>query len=421
MKKLGIMALLFLLTLMGAGDALVHNPLTTSGAGWLTNANAADDTCISDLKKKREEAGENSSDGLITQIIDYIKEVVNDTSEVLFTGIISNSGFLDAVNAAFALSIAFFGAAFMFGIVPLTFSQALIRGLKIAFIMAIISGGGWTFFSDYAVKFFNDGTDEIIDAVIGIATGDTSQSVSASGQPQPFKKLEEVAGDALSPEMMISAMTAMTTGPMALAMGGMMGVGIMAFIQMLVRAVRVYVISLVAKALLFGLAPIFISFMLFERTKNIFQGWINQLVNYSLQPILLFAFLSFFVVLIESTVENILEVDVCWTAVQFTEGSTTQNMFWRFVDENGKPSDNFTWEGLASCIKSGGECLSFPISPLDILTFLILSHLAYRFSDVVVHIATEISSSTLALDKLRSGLGEMIESAQRKQLGNNAP
>lgn len=388
----------------------------------LSQAHAADDTCLSDLKNNGGAAtGAAKPDGLVTQIIDYIKEVVDDTSRALFTGITQDPGFKAAVNASFTLMIAFFGAAFMFGVVPLTYSQALIRGLKMAFIMALIGGGGWVFFSDYVVTFFNDGTDELIDHVIGIATGDTSSSIGANGAPQPFRKLEDVAGDALSPEMMISTLTAFTTGPMGPAMGGMMGIGLMAFIQMLVRAVRVYVISLVAKALLFGLAPIFISFLLFDRTKSIFNGWLNQLVNYSLQPLLLFTFLSFFVVLMQSSLDNILQVDACWQTTQVLSGETSENMFWRYNDENGNPTTSaFTWEGLASCVKgggSGGACSDFPISILDILTFLILSHLAYRFSDVVVHIATEIASSMLALDKLRSGFGDVINRAQDKTSG----
>ncbi len=119
--------------------------------------------------------------------------------------------------------------------------------------------------------------------------------------------------------------------------------------------------------------------------------------------------------------KNILATDICWVPVQHLSGNTTETKFWRFVDENGDPtSDEFTWDGLASCIEAGGagaKCEDFPISILDILTFLILSHLAYRFSDVVVHIATEIASSTLFLDKLRSGLSDVINQSQLRQQG----
>lgn len=399
-----------LLEALAWSDALASAtppPATPPAASGSTAPASGDDTCTSDF-----ESDGGDEEGLITQIVDYLKEIIEDTTQALFEGIIGHGAFQGAVAAAFTLFVTLFGAAFLFGIVPFTFSQAFIRLMKIAVISAVIGPGAWQFFSETAVDFFNDGTDEIIDAVIGIATGDTSgPSVSDEGTPQPFTKLENVVGDALSPEMMVSTITMLTTGPMGLGIGGMLGIGLIAFIQMLIKALRVYCISLVAKALLLGMAPIFIAFMMFEKTKQIFTGWINQLVNYSLQPIMLFAFLAFFVVLIESAIENILSVDICWTSMEHMTGHHTETTFWRFVDEEGNPTgSDFSWEGLVKCIQAGTmSCQDWPVSIIDILAFLILSHLGYRFSDVVVNIATEIASSTLFLDKLRSGLGELIK------------
>lgn len=367
----------------------------------------ADDTCTSDFPDNT-----SGKKGLLTQIIEYVKEVIDKATQELYDGIIKNTAFLAAVNAAFALFIIVFGVAFMFGIVPLTFGQALVRLLKMAVILALIHEG-FAFFNEYVIKLFNDGTDELIDTVIGIALGSSAPAATSStGAPLPFTKLEGVVMQTLSPEMMVSIITTFTTGPMGLAMGGLLGIALMGFVMAIVKALRVYVISLVAKALLFGLAPIFVAFILFEKTKNIFTGWVNQIVNYSLQPLMMFAFLSFFFVLIESSVENILERDICWTTFEHMSGTTNHTQFWRFVDEDGNvTSDDFTWEGFVSCVQEGGAC-EFPINPIDVLTFLILAHLAWRFSDIVVNIATEIASSTLFLDKLRSGLSDMVSRSE---------
>lgn len=402
-----------------ASVAQVFTPAAPTTPGNQGNAGGnQDDTCTSDLRQNTD-----NRSGLLTQVIDYFKEVVNEATRKLYEGVISHQAFLNAVNAAFILFIVFFGIAFMFGIVPFTLGQAVTRLFKMAIILALINQG-FTFFHDYAIRFFNHGTDELIDQVIGIAIGDSSAtSVNASGAPQPFRKMEGVVEDAISPEMMVSTLTAFTTGPMGPAMGGLMAIGMVAFIQAIVRALRVYCISLVAKALLFGLAPIFITFVLFERTKNIFTGWVNQLVTYSLQPLMMFAFISFFIVLINSAIDNILGVEICWTSFDQMSGATTQTQFWRFVDENGNPSESpFTWNGMVTCIENAGEdgkCPDFPVSIIDILTFLILSHLAYRFSDVVVNIATEIASSTLFLDKLRSGMAELVQRTESGAGGVN--
>lgn len=386
-------------------SVLLPLPALAAGGGGASN------TCTKDFPKD-----DSGSDGIVTQVIDYIKEVIESATRELYNGIITNSSFVAAINAAFVLFVTLFGVMFMFGIVPLTLGQAMTRMFKMGIILAMINAG-FGFFNQYAVQFFNDGTDELIDAVIGIATGEPGGvAVGASGHPQPFKKMEGMVMKVLSPEMMVTTLSSFTTGPVGPAMGGMLGLGIMAFIQMIIKALRVYCFSLIVKALLFGMAPIFISFFLFERTKHIFTGWLNQLVNFSLQPLLMFTFLSFYIVLIQSSAENILGVDVCWTDFQHMEGTPTSMAMWRFVDQDGNVSTSeHTWNGLVSCLQSGGGCKDFPISILDVLTFFILAHLAYRFSDVVVMIATEISSSTLFLDRLRGGLDNYFTQSAHKQ------
>lgn len=365
----------------------------------------------------------DSNQGILTQIIDYIKQVIEQATQELYTGIIQHPAFLNALNAAFILFITLFGVMFIFGIVPFTLGQCVVRGMKMGVILAMINVG-FPFFKEYAIKFFNDGTDELISAVIGIATGDRSPvSYSAAGSPQPFTKLEGVVKKVLSSKNMVAIIGSATTGPMGPAMGGLLGMATMVFVQTIVKALKTYCLSLIAKALLFGLAPIFITFLLFERTKYIFSAWVNQLVNYSLQPLFMFAFLSFFIVMMESAIDNILKAELCWTEFENVEGGASATSMWRFKTKDGKvSSSDFTFQGLAQCLQQGsGSCPDFPISIVDGLTFLILVHLAYKFSDVVTQIASEIAGAQSLLDKVRGGMGEYFQGMGNNKKAANPP
>lgn len=370
-----------------------------------------DATCTNEFPQ------DDSNEGIMTQIVDYIKQVIDQATADLYNGIIYHPAFLNALNASFVLFVTIFGVMFIFGIVPFTLGQCIVRGLKIGVIMALINAG-FPFFKDYAIKFFNDGTDELISAVIGIATGDqTPVTHGVGGNPQPFTKLEGVVKKVLSSKNMTSIIGSFTTGPMGPAMGGLLGMATMVFVQTIVKALKVYCLSLVAKALLFGMAPIFISFILFERTKYIFQAWVNQLVNYSLQPLFMFAFLSFFIVMMESAIDNILKADLCWTEFSTVEGGAQGQSMWRFKTKDGKSTgSDFTWDGLAQCKQQGGSCPDFPISIVDGLTFLILVHLAYKFSDVVTQIAAEIAGGgNVLLDKVKGGLADAFAGGGRNK------
>ncbi|UJQ21115.1 type IV secretion system protein [Wolbachia endosymbiont of Delia radicum] len=55
----------------------------------------------------------------------------------------------------------------------------------------------------------------------------------------------------------------------------------------------VFILSLVALSVIIILSPLFIPMVLFQHTKGYFEGWVKELITYSLYPIILFAFLSF--------------------------------------------------------------------------------------------------------------------------------
>jgi len=55
----------------------------------------------------------------------------------------------------------------------------------------------------------------------------------------------------------------------------------------------VFILSLIALSVIVILAPLFIPMVLFQHTKGYFDGWIKELITYSLYPVILFAFLSF--------------------------------------------------------------------------------------------------------------------------------
>jgi type IV secretory pathway VirB6-like protein len=62
-------------------------------------------------------------------------------------------------------------------------------------------------------------------------------------------------------------------------------------ISILVRSVVGFLMCVTALALLVALAPVFLSFMLFQSTAQLFQEWVKYMVSFTVQPILTFAFL----------------------------------------------------------------------------------------------------------------------------------
>lgn len=379
--------------------------LGTSGGGG--SSGTADQNCTN-----QNSSTSQSNQGILTEIETYLKQLVDEAMVKLYNAITGDGRFTSAVTGALTLFIIIFGIAFMIGLVQLTYGQVLVRIFKIAIIVAVTSPMGWSFFNDTAVKFFRDGSDDIIRHVISQTSG---MGGGGGGKGSPvFTELDKIAQNVIKPETIAKVLAAVTTGPYGLAMGGLMMIATIAFIKLLVDALKTYAISYVARALLFGLAPFFIVFLLFERTKNYFTTWVNAVLNFSLQPVLLFIMLAFMMSLIDQAAKDMLGTEVCWAEFQGSEGSPNKMQFWRFAQNGQVDPSEYDWQGQVSCqvgagggggggggaggAGGGGNCKPFPIDIVDILSFVFLIFLASRFAQAIEPITAQLTQIYLTLD-----------------------
>lgn len=336
-------------------------------------------------------------DGLLSSIYLYIKEIVGQSTQKLYESFINNPAYKSAVYGAITLMIIIFGVGFVIGVIQPSFGQVLIRLIKLGIIMSLISATGWQFFSGYMVAFFNDGTDDLVKTVTAIGTG-----IAAPEGATPFYQFDRLAAFLIHPETITAIMgSVFAGGPYGLMMGGLMIFAFAGFVGLLIKALKIYAVSYVARSLLLGLAPIFFVFLLFEKTKQLFSTWLNALLSLALQPILLFTFLSFFMVLIESASKDMLNTEFCWSEYKTGDGTTNKFSFWRMKDPvtGAVNKDEMGWQGTFSCIARGDkDCAEFPMNIIDVLSFMILVYLAQRFAGIIERIANELANTYIALD-----------------------
>lgn len=351
-------------------------------------------TCFDKLEPKID-GGEKY---ILSNITSFIQEVIAVATENLFYGFTDSPIYQGAIMAAATLMIIFYAISFM--IAPsqqATFAQVLKRLIKLGLIFTAISPTGFSFFSDYVVRVFNEGTDELIGGVMEIGTG-----VPYIHGDSPFVAIDGIANYVISADMIVAVLgTFMSGGPFALAMGAILGAAVLAMIKLLIEALRVYAVSYILRALLLGVAPIFLAFTLFEKTKPLFNSWIGALVNLSLQPLLYFTFLSLFVVLIGSATRDMLGgQELCWVEYQNVSGSEVRTSGWRFVTSGNNFADvsEQDWLGAISCrLSKGGDCKTTPLNIVDLIAFLLLVYVGSKFGAVVNDIAQDIAGASISL------------------------
>jgi type IV secretory pathway VirB6-like protein len=332
--------------------------------------------------------------GIISGIVTQITSSLDMVQSAMYKGIIQDSGFKHVVTLAASLYVAIYGILFMFGMVSITVNDLVVRLIKIGIIAMLISPGSWAFFSQTMVHLFNDGTNDIINEVSSIALG----TINVGGAP--FAVVDNAVIESVSARAVITVLAAFTTGPYGWIIGLMLVISMGAFLKALMNAMWVYVMALVLRTLLFGLAPLFIPMILFGRTRHLFDGWLNQLVNSALQPIFLFTFFGFFCQLIKVCLDQIVSMQVCWTATEEVQrGSPSSFHYWRFAIRDASSGGWVPFDAVWG-LKGANNAGSGPIHPLGImlpLTMWLLSDLAGRFNHIVVEIARDIAGASTSL------------------------
>jgi type IV secretory pathway VirB6-like protein len=167
--------------------------------------------------------------------------------------------------------------------------------------------------------------------------------------------------------------------------------GLVQFLMMLVGAIVTYIKAIVGLAFLFALAPIFFAFILFERTRQIFMGWINQVLGFVFQPVLLFAFLGFYATLIDNALSDMLfkkdtitgadALDFCWAKWFSMPGNIFDIYWWRPQILPDHPAGG-DWYGPP------------PIKIIDIFYFIFLTHLAKNFSEFIEELSSSLAGGS---------------------------
>ncbi|GEM_PF-1835669 len=353
---------------------------------------------------------------LLIDVISKINAALLAISENLYKGIIESDSYKGALGALLVICVAFFGVSFTFGFVPANASTSIMWLIKFGFVILIATPAGWGFFNDTIVKFFSEGTNCLINQMSAIGSGAELEGLCAgldanTAVTKPLDSLTKIVELALSPRMLVMVVGAAGGSPFGVAIFLALAWAIVQLFMMLMKVGQIYALSLVVRTILYGLAPIFVGFLLFGRTKDLFIGWVNQLVNFSLQPILMFGFIAFFGLLIQSSIDEIApkgKVELCYTSTEKLSATPNDIKGWRFKID-GKLYKETTADG--KMIAEDNSVLDErPIEIGNILVFILLVYIAISMIDHIPQLAVELSSGVVQLNRLPGVFNEWFGS-----------
>ena len=307
--------------------------------------------------------------------------------------------FVSAVRVALLLYIILHAFRYMLGLIEDPQKDFAATVIRIGILQQMLSPSSWEFFNAHLFSIFINGMNDLIAIFAGQFMGLgqsvlldplTGQVVTESGgQPvslnaaSPFAFVDQTLSRFFSSATWIKIL-ALLTSPLGFMYVIFIILGMFFFIQAVLTALILYLLAMIAIGLQISLAPIFIAFMLFKRTRGFFENWVSFLLMHMLQPVLVLTALSMFNVFVYSAIYVLLHYSVC-------------------VECLVNISYDFKIFNIDICLFSyympwgGTGHGSIPVQFFMLLMFIIICQAMYSFNEWMARLASELVTGSMAV------------------------
>ena len=257
-------------------------------------------------------------------ILETIRKNVQDLlftqTEKLFKKIAQNNDYIGLVKALLLIFIVLIGIAYMLGMLQQPFQDIIIRILKIALIIQLISPNSWDFFYNHLLALFTRGIDEMIGLI--------SSHGKYFDSSKPFASLDYmIIHKIFSPTVWnIKLRALMLVDFWAVFWVLILILVIFIYIFVIAYSFVVYLTGIISISVIVITMPILFLGLLFSRLKHTFEAWFTQALGYAFQSIFMFMLISLFSSLILNNYYRNLGFTVCyneWLQTQFCITSGT--------------------------------------------------------------------------------------------------
>lgn len=346
------------------------------------NGRAAENfSCSSDGKAQGKLYNVNAScpttltfDHIFSYFICNMEQLSSNLMGNMYCGMVTS--LTPMVMAVMTIAVLVFGMGFTIGVIPATAREFQKFLLKVTFILVFATQS--EFLIGYAYRFFVEGAREGISiALSGLYTppagapntGNAVANVYAQldgflAQTMHFAtdyvgaKWNQEGGSNPCNNAIFAVMAIMAIAFPPIFYLSLLIIGKIALT--FIRAVFGYVYAIVGITFLLAVAPFFLCFFMFQATRQYFDKWLGYLVSFSLQMVVVFAFLTFIVTIdVKNSSKGLPDII---KPVQETQETTSLRLPWQYctlcdfelIDKDGNvvpqaSYENFIGKGTLRC------------------------------------------------------------------------
>jgi type IV secretion system protein VirB6 len=256
-------------------------------------------------------------DDVLNPLFEGLKTKIKTASITIFKNMTCYQGiggqgnctnFFNYIKGMLIIYIMFYGAMFLLGMVKISQTDIVVRVIKVAFVSGLMNDNTFYFFNNYVFEFVTGFSDSIISNMSGYSMFSGATSIS-----NPFMFMNEVFTKIfLSPTFAAQMMALLSMGINGVLYFILLFVCLAIIIVVGFRAIAVYLMAYFAIAVLIGIAPLFLTFILFERTRYLFDNWVKFTFRYMLEPTIMLAGIIVLTQLFTIFLDYVIGYSVCW-------------------------------------------------------------------------------------------------------------
>lgn len=281
-----------------------------------------------------------SNDGLEDEEVAEGEEAPPDTivlekvgvPEAMFKAISANGKLNIALQACMALAIALYAFKYVATGAGGNLQELIIFTVRLSIIIALISPESWDFFYNYLFQGVMGAVDQIssmylaainpnslVNSVGGVVDATRQiygeKNVSASDVSNVFGFLGIIIDFITDLATWPRVVSLLTHSIFGIFLFFVIIISIILFFMTVYRCLLTYLTSMIFLALLLGIAPIFIGFILFNYTRKFAHNWFRAIIFYILNPIMLLCLVGLFATIFFSFLYNALDFGACYECV----------------------------------------------------------------------------------------------------------
>ncbi|MDE5064277.1 TrbL/VirB6 family protein [Wolbachia endosymbiont of Drosophila tristis] len=338
----------------------------------------------------------------VNGVFKFIKEeVIGDSVKDSYKGYAR--GLLQGVRALLTLYVIFTVIGYMLGTIQLSKFDSIVRMFKIAFIAFAFSDRSWELFGTTLSRLFIDGSTYLVDSFSGY--------IGEGGRKFAF--LDLTAGVLFTAETWLKFLSLMLSGPFGFIAFLAILYATFMFLKCIISATFKYVISTVLVAFLLSLTPLFIVFILFQKTKPLFDNWIKTLAHVSLEPVILFSFLSLLNQLMYSVLYNLTNFSACYQCLISVNFLSYDLCLMKSILPLGYSPGTSVDVALSTGERAGGHFAALPIDLIQAFIYLIIAGAMEAFVSISETMVQTLFSSGYGVT---GGVGTVAKSASQAML-----